>query len=84
MMAKVNKSKDVSFEKALEKLEKIVEELENGDLPLEGSLKKYEEGVNLARLCREKLDKAKKTIETLAKNSEGMFQKEPFEDEEEE
>jgi len=70
--------KDVSFEKAIENLEKIVGELEAGDFPLDTSLKKYEEGIKLARLCQEKLDKAKEKIETLIKKDEGLFEKKPF------
>ena len=73
--------KEVSFEKALEKLEKIVEELEEGDLSLDASLKKYEDGVKLARTCQEKLDKAKEKIELLVKKDKGMFKQEPFEEE---
>ena len=70
--------KDLSFEKAIEKLEKIVEELEAGDFSLDASLKKYEEGIRLARACQEKLDKAKEKIETLIKKDEGVFEKKPF------
>lgn len=69
---------DISFEKALEKLEKIVDQLESGDLPLDDSLKKYEEGVKLVRACQQKLDKAKKKIETLVKKDDGTFDLEPF------
>jgi exodeoxyribonuclease VII small subunit len=64
------KMKEVPFEKALEKLEKIVEDLEAGDLPLDASLKKYEEGIKLARTCQQKLEKAKKKIEVLIKKDE--------------
>lgn len=71
--------KDITFEKALEKLETIVEELESGNLSLEESLKKYEEGVNLARVCQTKIDKAKAKIETLVKNDQGLFEKQSFE-----
>ena len=71
---------EISFEKALEKLEKIVDQLETGDLPLDNSLKKYEEGVKLVRACQRKLDKAKKKIETLVKKDEGLFDLEPFEE----
>ncbi|MFC1644171.1 exodeoxyribonuclease VII small subunit [Candidatus Omnitrophota bacterium] len=73
--------KDISFEKALEKLEKIVGELEAGELPLDTSLKKYEEGIKLARACQKKLDKAKEKIEVLVKKDDGRFVKEPFEEE---
>ena len=71
----------ISFEKALEKLEKTVEELEEGGLSLDDSLKKYEEGVKLARTCQENLDKAKKKIETLMKTESGKFEQKPFEEE---
>lgn len=74
------RSKDISFEKALERLQKIVEELEDGDLALEDSLKKYEEGVGLSRLCQEKLDKAKQKIELLMKDKKGKFAKKDFEE----
>lgn len=74
--------KDISFEKALEKLEKTVDELESGDLALDSSLKKYEEGIKLARMCQEKLDKAKKRIETLMKKDDGSFSTELFDGEE--
>ncbi len=72
--------KDITFEKALEKLEKIVSELEAGDLPLDDSMKKYEDGIKMARLCQEKLDKAKARIETLMKDEGGRFVKKPFDE----
>ncbi len=74
--------KDILFEKALEKLENIVEELESGELSLGNSLKKYEEGIKLARTCQQKLDKAKEKIELLIKKDKGKFTSEPFEEEE--
>ena len=49
---------ELKFEKALERLGKIVEDLESGNMPLEDALKKYEEGVKLSRLCTEKLTQA--------------------------
>ena len=72
--------KEESFEKALEKLEKVVEALEAGDLSLEDSLKRYEEGIKLARACQQKLDKAKQRIEELGKDSSGTFKKKPFQE----
>jgi exodeoxyribonuclease VII small subunit len=60
-----------SFETALVKLEKIVEEMESGELPLEKSLKKFEEGVALSRFCTEKLDEYEKKISLLLKDSNG-------------
>ena len=76
--------KDMPFEKALEKLEKIVDELEEGDMPLDTSLKKYEEGVKLAGVCHEKLNKAKQKIELLSKNKSGKFTIKDLQSEEDE
>jgi len=72
--------KDLPFEKAMEELEKIVEGLEAGDIPLDDALKKYEEGIRLARMCQKKLDKAKQKIETLIKTDDGLFKTEDFQD----
>ena len=69
------------FEDALKRLEEIVEELERGDLPLEESLGKYEEGIKLSVLCTRKLETAKKKIEMLVKTGEGKFELKPFGDE---
>lgn len=73
--------KDITFESALEKLETIVDELEAGELVLDSSLKKYEEGIKLAGICQEKLDKAKEKIEVLMKKGEGKFEKKKFKEE---
>ncbi|MEN8190562.1 MAG: exodeoxyribonuclease VII small subunit [Thermodesulfobacteriota bacterium] len=54
-----------TFENALSKLEQIAEELEDGDLSLEKSLKKFDEGVKLADYCNEKLTDAKAKVELL-------------------
>ncbi len=72
-------SDDVKFEKALERLEKIVEELERGNISLEDALKKYEEGVKLSRICSEKLTAAEKKIQVLTKTLDGSFKREDFE-----
>ncbi|MCP2520650.1 exodeoxyribonuclease VII small subunit [Candidatus Aminicenantes bacterium AC-708-M15] len=69
--------KEKNFEEALQRLEKIVEELEKGDLSLTESLKLFEEGISLSRFLREELDKAEKKIEILMKK-EGEIKKEPF------
>jgi exodeoxyribonuclease VII small subunit len=55
------------FEDSLAKLEKITEELESGDLSLEESLKKFEEGVKLAEFCNSKLDEAQQKVTLLLK-----------------
>jgi len=51
---------EIKFEKAVERLEKIVDELESGSLDLDESLKAYEEGVKLIKLCSKKLNEAEK------------------------
>ena len=60
-----------TFESSLAELEKIVEQLENGDLPLEESLKLFETGVKLSRECRERLSDAERRIEVLMKDGNG-------------
>lgn len=67
------------FEKDLEKLESIVESLEEGGLPLDASIKKFEEGIKLAKRCEEALSSAEKKIEILTKNAAGEVKSEPFE-----
>lgn len=60
--------KTEKFEVSLEKLEKIVERLESGDLSLEDSLKQFEEGMRLSKVCEDRLNEAKKKIEVLMKD----------------
>jgi exodeoxyribonuclease VII small subunit len=59
------------FEAALQQLEEIVQRLEKGELPLEESLKLYEEGIRLSRLCHAKLEEAEGRIEMLMKDARG-------------
>jgi len=66
------------FEDALNKLETIITDLENGSLDLENTVKKYEEGMRLAAFCRKKLLETKKKIEILVKNADGNLTEEPF------
>ncbi|HEY7512834.1 MAG TPA: exodeoxyribonuclease VII small subunit [Vicinamibacteria bacterium] len=60
-----------NFEQALQQLEQIVQKLEKGELALEESLKLYEEGVRLSRLCHGKLEEAEGKIEMLIKDARG-------------
>ncbi len=71
----------LTFEQAIQRLEKIVADMEAAELPLEDVLKKYEEGTRLVRFCTQKLDEAEKKIELLTKNSDGTAKLEPFEPE---
>ncbi len=66
------------FEVAMRELEDIVKRLESGDLPLEESLKIFEEGVALSRYCFKKLEEAEKRVSILIKD-EGGIKREPFE-----
>ncbi len=66
------------FEESLKKLEKIVSRLEKGDIPLEESLRLFEEGVQLSRFCNEKLDEAERRVEILLRNEEGVLKPQPF------
>jgi exodeoxyribonuclease VII small subunit len=70
---------DIKFEDALLRLEEIVDRLETGELPLEDSLKVFEEGVALARHCSKYLEEAEKRIELLTKDEGGLLKTEPFE-----
>ncbi len=70
------------FEKDLEKLEQTVEALEAGGLSLDDALKRFEEGIKLARRCDKALTEAERKIEILMKNAQGEIAAEPFEDEE--
>ena len=67
-----------TFEKAMNKLEKIVQELESTDLPLEKAIKKFEEGVQLSKFCSEKLDETEKRITILLKDQNGNIYDKPF------
>ena len=69
------------FEKDLEKLEEIVESLEEGGLPLDSSLKKFEDGIKLAQRCEKALSTAEKKIEKLIRNAEGELETEPLDEE---
>jgi exodeoxyribonuclease VII small subunit len=66
------------FEDALNKLEKIVSKLEEGDIPLEESLKLFEEGIRLSHFCNQKLDEAEKRVEILVKGKGGALKPQPF------
>jgi exodeoxyribonuclease VII small subunit len=66
------------FEDCIQRLEKIVQELEKGDVPLEKSLTLFEEGMQLSTTCRKELEDAEGKVEILLKQN-GKVQAEPFE-----
>jgi exodeoxyribonuclease VII small subunit len=72
---------ELSFEQALSRLEAIVKAMESGDLPLEQAISEFQEGMQLARICREKLDQAEQKIEMLVSEA-GTLTKKPFQAEE--
>lgn len=68
----------LSFEKSLERLESIVEEMESGQLSLENAMKKFEEGVKLSQLCTQTLNETEKKITLLMEQSDGSIVEKPF------
>jgi exodeoxyribonuclease VII small subunit len=66
-----------TFEASLDELEKVVKELEAGDLPLERSLELFEKGMALSEICRKQLENAETRVEMLIRK-EGKLQPEPF------
>jgi len=62
---------EINFEGAMDRLEKIVEQMESGKLPLEELIVRYEEGMNLVKVCQERLANAEQKIEIIARNSSG-------------
>jgi exodeoxyribonuclease VII small subunit len=69
---------DLKFEDCLARLEQIVGALEAGNLPLEESLKVFEEGIALSRQCSRYLDDAERRIEMLVKDETGVTTTTPF------
>jgi exodeoxyribonuclease VII small subunit len=69
---------EIKFEKAMSRLEKIVEELERGDLDIDKSLEIFEEGIKMSRLCSKKLNEAEAKIEKLTKDKKGELITELF------
>ena len=67
-----------TFEESMKQLEEIVEELESGNLPLEKTLKKFEEGVKLSKACNKKLDEIEKKVTILIEDSNGDIKEQPF------
>ena len=70
----------LTFEKALERLQEIVAELEDPAKGLERSLELFEEGVSLSRFCRSKIEEIQKRVEVVLKETPDGFLTEPFEE----
>ena len=74
------KDTEMKFEEVLKKLEKIVVDLEKGDLSLDDALARYEEGIKLSRVCEKKLEAAKKKVEILVNSEDGSSELKPFDE----
>lgn len=68
-----------TFEQSLARLEKIVDSLEQGEVPLENAIELYEEGIELSKECTETLSKAELKIKKLSKNLGGKIELADFE-----
>ena len=71
-------NKDINFEKAMERLEQITQELSREGITLEESLVLYEEGVALARVCNKKLDETERKIKILQISEDGEIDEKDF------
>jgi len=76
-------NEEKSFEAAMQRLEQIVQMLENGNLPLEESLKIFEEGMKLIKYCTAKLEEAERKVSILIQESGGEYVQVPFIEEKE-
>jgi len=76
---------EIKFEKAIQRLEKIVDDLEKGEMDIDKSLEIFEEGIKMSRVCSKKLNEAEAKIEKLTKDQKGELVTElfPVEDENE-
>lgn len=72
----MEKEKKVDFEEAMKQLEEIAKELEKGDLNLDQSVEKFEQGMKLAKTCNTTLEEAEKRITILLKKEEGLEEEE--------
>ncbi len=73
-MEKKSQKEKINFEDALKELEKIAMELEDGDMGLEDSIKRFEKGMKLAKVCHDKLEEAERKIKILQKGGDGKVE----------
>ena len=69
---------EIKFEKAIQRLEKIVDDLEKGELDIDKSLEIFEEGIKMSRVCTKKLNEAESKIEKLTRDQKGELVSELF------
>lgn len=77
-MEKPMDDKTLNFEQAMEQLETIVNRLESGDVPLETAIELFQEGMQLSRLCGDKLEQVERKIEQLMEAPDGTVVRKPF------
>ncbi len=70
--------KKLTFEEAMKRLEEIARALDTGDLPLEDSIKMFEEGMQLIEFCQARLEEAEKKVQKLSRTSDGSFHTSPL------
>ena len=70
----MEENKEISFEEAMQKLQEVVQELEKGTLNLDGSVKKFEEGVKLSKQCNDMLENAEKKINLLIRKDDEIVE----------
>jgi exodeoxyribonuclease VII small subunit len=80
MVQKGKSLQKLNFEQAMEKLEKIVEDLESGELSLEDSVKSFEKGIELSKLCKKKLESAENRVKKIVEKAEGDLDLELFDE----
>lgn len=71
-------SEDINFEENMKQLEQIANELEKGDLDLDASVKKFEEGMKISKQCSDMLEKAEKKITMLIQDANGELEEQNF------
>ena len=73
----------MSFEESLKRLDKIVQDMESGEMELDAMISAFEEGQRLVKSCSAKLNEVEKKIEKVVKGADGQIATEPFESEQE-
>lgn len=71
-------SENINFEENMKQLEQIANELEKGDLDLDASVKKFEEGMKISKQCSDMLEKAEKKITMLIQDANGELTEQNF------
>jgi len=82
-MAKEKNSESLTFEQAYERLEAIVQQLDQGNLALDELEKKFEEGMRLAAYCSQRLEQVEQKVSLLIEKAQGGLERTPYEDQEE-